>query len=212
AALGIWSWIDELGLPKKQRDRLAYYAAQGRHWMMTPYRDLMLVHAVQQPLRAPKFQTLTATRPIGATHAALSVQLDAHVKSTGKIDLFATWTEPCDDLSNETPLHVEPKIITGDAHAFDVPVEYPRRPVADPDAAINSVVAFNRRHEFGDTRYRRVTYTALATTRFRDDLPAAIASQPDQITRLSQPAVLDILSSARPAAPHVLYMIPTFGW
>ena len=43
---------------------------------------------------------MIAARPIGATHATLTVQLDAHVKSTGKVDLLARWTDPRDDLES----------------------------------------------------------------------------------------------------------------
>jgi hypothetical protein len=57
-----------------------------------------------------------------------------------------------------------------------------------------------------------VKYTAIATTRFREYFPAAITANPDNITRKSQPETLSILSSSRPAAPKVLYVIPTFAW
>jgi hypothetical protein len=76
------------------------------------------------------------------------------------------------------------------------------------------------KHEFGDTRYRRVTYTASAVSRFREYLPftdteieeAEKSGGTKRITRRSQPRPLDVLSSARPAAPRVVYVVPTFGW
>ena len=69
------------------------------------------------------------------------------------------------------------------------------------------------RHEFGDTKYRRVTYTAVATSRFREYFPAdQVASGALKLTRESPQATIDVPSSARPAAPKVLYVIPTFGW
>ena len=78
-------------------------------------------------------------------------------------------------------------------------------------AAILRAVQY--RHEFGDTKYRRVTYTATATTRFREYFPAdQIANGSLKLTRESQPVTIDVPSSARPAAPKVLYVIPTFGW
>ncbi len=71
------------------------------------------------------------------------------------------------------------------------------------------------KHEFGDTKYRKVAYTAMATTRFREYFPfsdADLESGRVVITRTSDPAGVEVLSSARPAAPKVLYVVPTFAW
>ncbi len=76
-------------------------------------------------------------------------------------------------------------------------------------------IDLGHRHEFGDTKYRSVTYTATATTRFREYFPFTdeeIESGDKVITRTSDPVTIDVLNSARPAAPKVLYVIPTFGW
>jgi len=76
-------------------------------------------------------------------------------------------------------------------------------------------IVLGRKHEFGDTRYRRVTYSAKATTRFGEYLPFTqeqINSGEQVVTRTSPGVAIDILSSARPAAPKLLYIVPTFGW
>jgi hypothetical protein len=68
----------------------------------------------------------------------------------------------------------------------------------------------------------------VATTRFREYFPAAIAKEPANITRSGKErdevdesstsvafgarVLLHIPSSARPAAPKLQYVIPTFGW
>src|SRR5205814_3435976 len=65
------------------------------------------------------------------------------------------------------------------------------------------------RHHFNDTKHHRVTYTAIATSRYReyfDDDPVL------DFTRKSALVVVDVPASARPAAPRVVYVIPTFGW
>ncbi|MCK7622299.1 peptidoglycan-binding protein [Streptomyces sp. RS10V-4] len=74
-------------------------AAAGRHWMFTPWRELTLVHAVQQPLRAPALD-LPRTGPARdpnatAEHLAGGITLDE--ATTGRIDLVAEWTEVTDD-------------------------------------------------------------------------------------------------------------------
>jgi hypothetical protein len=208
--MGIWNWTQEANISPKAKEELMYYALQGRHWMLTPYRDILFVHAVQQPLGRPKFQFLNADKRIGETFATLTDRMEVHVKSTGKIDILAVWNEPVDDLSDKTPLQVEPKIISGNAQAFEVKVQYPKIPVQDPKALLNSIQSIRDKHEFGDTKYRSVTYTAVATSRFREYFSSAIPAE--QFTRVSDSVTLDILNSARPAAPKVLYVIPTFEW
>ena len=46
----------------------------GTHWMVTPFRELTLVHAVRQPLLRPKFTSLAVSpaRALAATFAAVS--------------------------------------------------------------------------------------------------------------------------------------------
>ncbi len=65
------------------------------------------------------------------------------------------------------------------------------------------------RHHFGDTKHRTVTYTARSTSRFREYFPAGEGLD---FTRASAPVTVQVPASARPAAPLVRYVVPTFGW
>ena len=65
------------------------------------------------------------------------------------------------------------------------------------------------RHHLNDTRHHRITYTAVATSRFREYFA------PDQeggFTRASEPVVVEVPASTRPNAPQIAYVVPTFGW
>lgn len=69
------------------------------------------------------------------------------------------------------------------------------------------------RHEFGDTKYRKVTYHGIGTTRFRAFFPTSITDHPEKIQRVeSERHVHHVLSTARPAAPDVVYALPAFRW
>jgi hypothetical protein len=274
--VSIWQWIKDDG----KATALAKRSLAGMHWMMTPSRELVLVHAVQQPLIIPEFKNLRSHRQLGDQNAVLEDSFPISGKSTVKLDIQGEWIDPID---NGVPGEL-PRLVNGRSHAFELPVEYEdtkasfgpkrtvtfvpdrlrrlkkldagreirpierRRPVARerrPVRAIKretptqklqlspelvasygelEVAARTRtvsRHQFGDTRHRQVTYLATATSRFREYLPfsdpeiTAAESDPSsdkRITRRSQPATIDILSSARPPAPRIVYVIPSFGW
>ena len=159
--LGIWRWIEEKkpAVTAKVKERLTRLAIQGRHWMLTPFRELVVVHAVQQPLVTPDISKLTVARGLGSKGAILNDDVSVHAKSTAKLDLVATWSENVDPVG-------EPKwrTLTGSAHAFDVPIAYPGLPSKPAD----DVAALGRVHRFGDTKHRDVTYRAVATSRFRE--------------------------------------------
>lgn len=327
-----------------QLAKLSRITQEGSNQLLTPSRTLTILHAVQQPLGVPRIELLAATRDFGDTFASMVGRIPVDGKSTAKVDVSATWTDPIDDLSRpgpepysssqhvwELPLEATDKLIliaqpaaqvikpmapvlpaaigalTTPAAAGQTPVQpavggpgplqptpappAPDRPVqpgllraplrvgpqAPPGAAPpapdqpnpqtrnlqvqpgtlaaaagagavapSAMVAvprqlstqavhhdaeriklfdpavltplpagIPRRHEIGDTKYHKVTYTAIATSRFRkcfDFTDEDIASGRTPVTRISQPVTVDILSSARPAAPKVLYVIPTFGW
>ncbi|AIQ58818.1 hypothetical protein [Paenibacillus borealis] len=246
------------------RDYLRRLALEGRLWMLTPNRELTLVHAVRQPLIEPVFQQVMANREKSQTYVTLNGSIGMDGKSTVKLDINACWQEPVDALS-------EPKCMTisHKAHVCEIKV----------DAAKNEA-NLGYRHEFGDTKYRQVTYTADATSRFSEyfhkryeDWCTLNRSQgtelrhtriventenvlskdkkikyerikdytidygsgtitrtttgairkgesvhvlysylPGEITRSSESVTVDIYNSAPPAAPKVLYAVPTFEW
>jgi hypothetical protein len=75
------------------------------------------------------------------------------------------------------------------------------------------------RHQINDTKRHRIRYTAIATSRYREyfpqvqDNPLEPGTTVDRdFTRQSQPVVVDVPASARPAAPEIAYVVPTFGW
>ncbi|MDB5035135.1 MAG: hypothetical protein JWQ98_2376 [Chlorobi bacterium] len=207
-------------------------AVTGLHWMMTPYRTMTLVHAVQQPLCKPTIKKLEGIKNlIGDTYVDLKGLFQLSVRSTGKIDLFAAWDEPMDYLTEPVPRDGQHEashpgqyqIIKGSAHVFESKIEefYPDLlpiPIAYPatgDPADKEWIKLDQkdfRHEFGDTKHRMVRYHILGTTRFREYFPTLITDDPLNLTREGDEFTVNIRSSARPDAPKVLYVIPTFGW
>jgi hypothetical protein len=303
----IWQWVKDLN-PANLSD-LRNTALQGRHWMLTPFREATFVHAVQQPLEEPKFEKLSPTKGLGETFAMLNGRITIHGLSSARVDMEAEWQEPLDDLTLP-----EPTTINGKGHVLDAapeedhvgltlgnpetPVQKPgdspagevnlmlfpvtpmkaarvsqfqamplqkqmvspalqaQTPAARKQVLTASFAKFepqspnmpmgtsfanfradkavyapppptldlgSRKHEFGDTRYRKVRYTAIATTRFREhflDLLFPPSADPtktlpgETAIPLTRKGSLDavVLNSARPAVPRPQYVLPTFSW
>lgn len=215
--LGVWNWITNAFAPNPPPPAFQTLATTGQLWMLTPFRQVEIVHAVQRPLLKPAFKILVATKTaIGQTYADIrntkgvpnytDLPMAVSGKSTSKLDVIANWTEKLDDPADPSG----PKTIKGQDHAFEVPVA-----VTDTQVTFSTSSSDERRHQFHDTRHRYVKYTAVATTRFQDYfsfMETDIAAGTAPITQSSAPAAVHVPNSARPDAPQVLYVIPTFSW
>jgi hypothetical protein len=197
AKMAIWDWILETNPNPLALTVLHKHALDGGHWMLTPPRTLTLVHAVQQPLIEPQFQSLAVSRGLGDTKARLTDEIPISGKSTINLDINATWIEKIDDGSDDP----QPKTPPGRARAFQIAVD-----------RATTVQSIDGSHEFHDTKYRSVSYTAVATSHFREYFANSLTRPPDDFTRESVAVTLDIPNTARPPAPKVLYVIPTFRW
>lgn len=166
-------------------------ANEGRHPMVTPSRGLTLVHAVRRPLRPPE-PALDVTREAGQTFATLQPRaalFGVDPKSTGQVEVTATWTDHVDDGVS----------VVTDAPVRIVTVDRSQTEFSEP-----------LRHEFGDTRHRKVSYSVKAVSRFRpyfheDDRVSSV-------TEATAPEPVLIPSSARPAAPILMSIVPAFRW
>lgn len=181
-------------------------AKAGLHWMLTPYREMVLVHAVQQPLEAAAF-TLPAypapTRAAGDTFALLRGDIKVHGRSTSHIDVRAEWTDTLDLIDAPGPVDKNYR-----APAFDVGVAYNDVIVTFGDKQDKPA-----KHEFGDTKHHLVTYVPDATTRYREYFPVALTANPENLVRKGVPREDVIIpSTALPEPPRVLYAVPTFRW
>lgn len=282
ANMALWQWIIEPPTPPSSLlNIIENFSRQGRNWLLTPPRSLMLVHAVKQPIEAPQFKDLSAEKKsLGQTFAKLiDEQISVHKKSTSKFDIKAKWEEPVDIPSLEHPQGV------GDVPRVSREAQVGERIIKKPNI---KAIELNLRHDFGDTKHRLVNYSATATTRFAEyfverkvnvQLIAGSAYSLDTdgvvegsesvklvidedeahttttyvrgeeentgdytmnyaageitrvasgnikttdkleisylvppITKTSEPFQVNVPSSARPAAPKVLYIIPTFQW
>ncbi len=250
--LGIASWVGETSTAASAK--VKEEAKKGQHWMITPYRELRIVHAVQQPLLEPSVEKWVPIKTYGATFAMIHGKIGVHGRSTDRFDVRAEWSEPFDDITMS-----EWAMVDGKGQAFSLPVKETDKSVligdqnvavqspgkeaggqvsmalvlpgaqppvsATPAPALQSPVNLDatthadQRHDFGDTKYRKVRYTVVAVSRFRecflDLLPTAgdlkKAKTPVPFTRdRSVEAV--VLNSARPHAPKVKYCVPTFQW
>jgi len=69
----------------------------GQHWMVSPSREIELVHAVQQPVEEPVIKALIPDRDFGETIARINIRFSVHGESTEKVEFQAKWTDPLDD-------------------------------------------------------------------------------------------------------------------
>ncbi len=234
--MAMWDWIvANIGTSGKLHDRFYAYAVRALLWLLTPYHELTIVHAVQRPLMQPQFLRLSSVRNMGDTSARLydrPMKISGH--STVKMDLEGHWFEPIDDVNKPGPEVREHK-----SHVSEIPINYQDGVLQFPadSASITSSQDKHFTHVFGDTKYRRVAYTMVATTRYREYFPFTddeIAQQPDLITQANKPdqptkpkaalatvskelidrnwqsGLIDVPSSARPYAPSLLYVMPIF--
>ena len=238
------NFLHHFGIPrwtksKKAADACIKAAAKGMNWLMTPYRNLTMVHATQQPVCLPELVKMTPARGAGEHNVTLNCrQVRLHGPSTGKFEVEARWKEWVDDINKPAPERVEfsgqlGEVRLSENHVNEFPLQSAvNNQLADPEAVRGDV------HELGDTRFRLIAYRTRATTRFREYLPPSMYDQPDLISRLGPaaegpavalppdddagaPVLRDasgstaqslVLSSAAPKDPKLLYVVPTFRW
>jgi hypothetical protein len=196
-------------------------AADGQFWALTPYEPITLVHAVPRPVLSPFIAALVPVRPVGATHADLFGVVDIHAPSTDRIEAEARWTEQIDDLAADGPT-VENKHAIGFTIQTDPDEDMVLLgQVSDPDGEVQpfgpvpgiGLLRVHRgRHQFGDTRHRRIRYAFRATTRFREYFPPQLMASVDSRSRIGAEMELVIPSSAEPPVPEVDSVIPLMRW
>ncbi len=162
----LWNWLESLGLPAAEEGALRSLIAGGGHWMFTPWRELLLVHAVRQPLSKPVISGLTAPKQLaGDTYAPFEGHVAIDLASTGKLELKADWDEWIDagatpnvpTAMRDTPVTL--LLGTDDPMGDDVRLGLLGSGPSGANAA---------KQEFHDTRHRIVHYDAVATTRFSE--------------------------------------------
>ncbi|NYT63794.1 hypothetical protein H0A66_15860 [Alcaligenaceae bacterium] len=236
--MGMLEWAKAQGAG----DRFRYLVQLGCHWMITPYRRLVLVHATQQPVCEPELLELAVKRAAGDVYAGLQANVRLHGPSTGKIEIEAEWDDWVDDPENPAG----PQRQTSRGMLGEIPLAENSRNLFTLSGAINDQQvpggstdrARGDRHEFGDTKFRLIRYRLRATTRFREYLPAALYEQSENVTRLGPvaggplvnaganddpgaPVLVQstgaaansvVPASAPPDEPVLLYVLPTFLW
>ncbi|HMN59910.1 MAG TPA: hypothetical protein PJ988_06070, partial [Anaerolinea sp.] len=192
------------------------------------------------PTAESELAPITAWRKPGAPDAYLLGGLQIHAASTNQVDLEAEWEDPYDDVSAPREEGVVYLKKSSSSSVEEIPIPGSQegyigvgsgksfRDLAYYDAD-HDLLCFVRagdqlgnlksgvqiyttaapRHYFDDTRRHRVQYTPRATSRFREyfDQESGL-----DFTRAGDPLWVDVPASARPAAPQVSYIVPTFGW
>ncbi|MGZ9190302.1 MAG: hypothetical protein ACXW39_09630, partial [Nitrospira sp.] len=259
---GIMDWC-RTKLSPAEAEKVARAIKESRHWMTTPWRTLELVHAVQQPLEAPRMLLELEHAPAfhrrrDSTAAALAGSVSLDIPSTARLDLNADWDDVVDDPSAGLldPDNMERHIHTAvfsislpepfgtpwspEIGAFleqnderpinfrtatpeqETPEEFRLRLLTNSAAPGLSVQERNRlaaaathieglrQHELGDTKYRKISYQMVASTRFREYFDPKMPVEDGQ--RRGNIETVEMLSSAVPLTPVVIDVIPLLNW
>ncbi|HMU46067.1 MAG TPA: hypothetical protein PKC72_06850 [Chitinophagaceae bacterium] len=189
--------------------------AKGQHWMFSPWREITFVHAIQQPLtklgnkKYPQIAQIESDRNYGDHFALLNTKLLVHGPSTGQLDIEADWTEWVDDVEEPAVEQVSMRSKVIHFTTLYLVFEY----------VFGELIKNNPfkgiKHLFNDTKHRMVNYKSIATTRYREYFFNLITQKKDAFkitTEEDKTTKVNILSSARPVAPQIEYVIPTFEW
>jgi len=106
-------FLSHMGLPLwsnsgAEFQKIARRALLGLHWMVTPQRELTLVHATQQPVCTPRIQAVSVQRQAGDTFADLQARVQLHGPSTGKFEVEAEWTSGSTTSTSPAPFTAAP--------------------------------------------------------------------------------------------------------
>jgi hypothetical protein len=174
--MAVWEWIQDYA--KKHNKSLTHVQQAilaGEHWMFTPWRMVTFVHAVRTPLKNPQLLFKPA-KLLGNTYATFTGTRDAPKngtilisrKSTARVDVDATWSMPIDTGSNDDP--VGPQHFQGHAFSLDLARTgggWSPEPNNSPNEFTTDAENLHgTHHEFGDTKFRAVTYAATATSEY----------------------------------------------
>jgi hypothetical protein len=174
-------------------------AANGLLPLLSPQRKLTMVHAVQHPM-PPGLVTgdiVPQDRNPGETAQTIVATYRFDGNSSARLDFTASWEEYVDQAGAANPSVPLP-------HSGIIDTITPN----PGDSVVNTKTV---RQLFGDTKRRDITYSTVATTRFREFFPSSITSIPANITnKTSLPTIITCKSSARPPVPKVLYAVPSF--
>lgn len=95
ALIGHWTFFRNL--TPLRRGELADTVSSGGHWLFSAETPLTLVHAVRQPLAAPRvIGTPSGNRLPDRTQAVCSGTFGFDVKSTDELLVTGSWTDPID--------------------------------------------------------------------------------------------------------------------
>ena len=210
--------------PKALRDLdlLKRPAADGQLWGLTPFERISLVHAVPRPVLPPLITKLWPLRAENQTFAGFAAAIDCHAASTDRIDAEAKWSEWTDDIAAPKPVREDRHAVafTTQLDPFENLVVLGETPGMSDDQpedmvpfpGVGDVRVHRARHEFGDTKHRRINYAFRGTTRFREYFPNALLSSPESQSLLGDEMEVSILNSAQPPVPEVDSIIPLFRW
>lgn len=94
-------------------------AESGQHWMVSPSREMELVHAVQQPVDKPEILAIYPDRDYDQTLVEINTRFDIHGESTEKVEFQAKWVDPLDD-----GISVDIKEKAGTNSIANIPIQY----------------------------------------------------------------------------------------
>ncbi|MFL6100303.1 MAG: hypothetical protein ACJ71T_10150 [Actinomycetales bacterium] len=208
-----------------------------------PTPTSLRIQPESSPTDSTELAVLSGWRQLGSTDAFLVGTLKVHGHSTAKVDLVATWTDPVDDLVadpteqsfsaavDEIPLpDLRPKVAGWTDNVLRTNGDH--RPVGfyvrDEDLVAMAPQGTDLgllpegahlyedtapRHRIGDTKHHVVSYTPVATSRYREYFDVLDGDgNPRDFTRTGDAVTVHVPASARPVAPQVRYVVPTFGW
>ena len=160
------SRADQMALLTRLHPSLRPGIIEGRHWAITPARNVRLVHAVRQPLRPTEFNSLLETRRRGQTTMELQDNMTTSRKSTERVEVYAEWVEKTDYLPvGVDELHAPEQWQPEREVPFSSKVFERTIDLLGPDGNI----AMNELHELHTTHHiPEISYRTVATTRFKE--------------------------------------------
>jgi hypothetical protein len=196
--------------------------------------QLPVVHRPTEPILVSglrnSFTPITAWRFRSSPSAVLLGGLRVHAASTARIDIEAAWREVEDNPSDPRPTHpvhtdhvesfqlagTDGGLVFSDASGSRAVAVYVPKvdalwfaaPFDELDGVATPGQIAAPQHHFADTKHRWVGYRAVAASRFQEHFEEAGLD----FTRTGPTLMVDVPSSARPLAPQVAYVVPTFGW